>query len=192
MSHLLTKVNGNVPDVNGAILSGVTSTQYLLIGANWAMDFSYLIPPANNYADPYPRAFAVGDEHLFRYVSGSYINTIAGATINNYTTNYAKSFTLPEGSYVAGFNTAPIEATSPPSGNMGTRCSLTDGTTVYSSQHSHGRNTYASYNSSKRHVKTRFTLSSSTTLYVRIDVEIQNMKHDPFNSGASLYFIKEN
>lgn len=181
MSHLITSVNTNNPNINGEISSGINDFQILCIGSDFANDGTYSFPTT------YPRAFTINDEYLWDYKSGWFYNSITGATINTYSANWAKSFTLPAGDYICGFNVAAY--TDPYTSNGGIRCSLTDGTTVYSSSNSSGRNSYAVYNAAKNHTKTRFTLSTSTTVYVNIDTEIGTALH--IVTMSSFYIIKE-
>ena len=94
MSHLLTSVNSQNPNKTGSISSGLTGLQYLCIGNIDAYDFALI---GGSYPT-YPRAIVAGDEYLWYYGTNYFINTITGSTINNYATNWAESFTLPDGS----------------------------------------------------------------------------------------------
>lgn len=183
MAHLLTTVNSQKPDVLGAITSNLTGLQYLCIGNIDAYNFALI---GGSYPT-YPKSIVAGDEYLWYYGTNYFINTITGSTINNYSTGWAESFTLPAGDYVCMFNVGALGTADGTA--RGIYCSLTDGTTQLSGTVSSGRENYRVYNNCKIPSNTRFTLSTSTTVSVKIDTEISQAEWAVQHS--SIVFIKE-
>ena len=159
MSHLVTTVNSQNPSATGAITSGVNALEYFCIGHNVAYDFTLSGVPT------YPRSFAVGDEYLYPYASSNYYFDSIGVTINNYTTGWAKSFTIPAGTYICQFILA-ANSTFGVAAAVGGY--LTDGTNRLSGSTTIGRGSYGAYNNQKIETSTRFTVATSTTIYVEI------------------------
>ncbi len=181
MSHLINVVNTQSPDVNGNITSAVSDLKYFFIGNSKAYNFTDI-----SGSNTYPRAIAAGDEYLYLYDTNYYFDNI-GVTINNYATKWAESFTIPAGNYICYYS---IDANGSSATNVGIRTYLTDGTTRYGGTTSYGRNIYSVYCNERTQAQTRFTLASSTTIYVYIDIETGTAT-TPIANRSGFCLIKE-
>jgi hypothetical protein len=179
MSHLINAVNSQNANVNGDITNSISDLKYFFVGNTAAYNFS-------RATATYPRALNAGDEYLFYYSTNYKYDTI-GVTINDYSTDWAQSFTIPAGSYVCNYS---IVANGTVATNVGIRCYLTDGTTQLGGEMSGGRERMGVYNNETISQSTRFTVATSTTIYVYIVTEVSTATAPP-TDWSSFTLIKE-
>ena len=179
MSHLINVVNSQNPDVNGDITSAIGDLKYFFVGNQVAYNFTRV-------TSTYPRALNVGDEYLFYHDSNYKFDTI-GVTINDYSTGWAESFTIPAGSYICNYS---ITANGTVGTSVGIRAYLTDGTTQYAGETTGGRERVGVYNTETISAGGRFTVASTTTIYVYIAREVSTATL-PASDFSSFCLIKE-
>ena len=182
MSHNLITVNNQNPDASSNISSGISPLKFFSIGHNVAYDFTLSGVPT------YPRVMAANDEYLYPYASSNYYFDSIGVTINNYTTGWAKSFTIPAGAYICQFSII-TNSTFGVAAAVGAY--LTDGTTRFSGSVTTGRGTYGAYHNQKISTSTRFSVASSTTIYVEITGVSGTNITTGFAGVSNFFLIKE-